>query len=38
MNLSFTGAEESTFLSFTKPTNWTTIAENDATIHTAEFE
>jgi hypothetical protein len=38
-DLSFTGTEGSAFLSFTKPTNWTAVLEDDATIHTsAEFK
>jgi hypothetical protein len=37
-NFSLTGAERHVFLTFTKPSNGTTIFENDATIHTLELE
>ncbi len=38
LDLSFAGTEGSAFLLFAKPTNWTAILEDDASIHTLEFE
>ena len=37
-NFSLTGAERREFLMFAKPSDRTTIFENDATIHTPELE
>jgi hypothetical protein len=37
-NLCSTRAERSTFLALSKPSNWTTIAEDNTTIHTSKFE
>ena len=37
-NLSFVKTERSAFLSFTKPTNGSTILEDVATIHATKFE
>ncbi len=37
-NLSFARTERSAFQSFTKPTNGSTILEDDATIHATKFE
>ncbi len=38
LDLSFTGTEGSPFLSFAKPADWTAVLEDDAAVHTLEFE